>query len=94
MADPLLNPFFAGTNLNRLKGRQVEFFGEALGGPMRYEGGTMKAVHLGRGIEKEHFERVAEHLVASLTAAGVPEDTVGEIVSVVAPLADDISPAR
>jgi hemoglobin len=94
MADPQLSPFFAGADLGRLKGRQVEFFGQALGGPMRYEGGSMRNVHVGRGIEPRHFQRVAEHLVASLAAAGVPRETIDEIVSVVMPLADDIAPPR
>jgi hemoglobin len=32
LADDELAGFFSGTNLNRLKGKQVEFFGAALGG--------------------------------------------------------------
>ncbi|MFD0683200.1 group I truncated hemoglobin [Actinomadura fibrosa] len=90
LADETLSVFFAGTNLAKLKGRQVEFFGQALGGPMLYQGGGMKDVHLGLGIEQPHFDRVAEHLVASLAAAGVPEETIGQIAAVVLPLADDI----
>jgi hemoglobin len=90
LADDTLSAFFVGANLNKVKGRQVEFFGQALGGPMVYPGRTMKDVHLGLGIERAHFERVAEHLVASLAAAGVPEGTIAEIAGVVMPLADDI----
>ncbi|WP_141585805.1 group 1 truncated hemoglobin [Actinomadura sp. WMMA1423] len=94
LADDTLSGFFVGTKLNRLKGRQVEFFGEALGGPMAYQGGTMKDVHLGLGIERAHFDRVVEHLAASLAAAGVPERTIGEIAAVLMPLADDIVSGR
>ncbi|MDL4814296.1 group I truncated hemoglobin [Actinomadura opuntiae] len=90
IADDLLNPFFAGINLNKLKGRQVEFFGEVLGGPMVYQGRAMKDVHLGLGIERVHFDRVAEHLVSSLAAAGVPPETIAAITAVVLPLAGDI----
>jgi hemoglobin len=50
----------------------------------------MKDVHRGLGIERDHFDRVAGHLVASLAAAGVPEATIAEIAAVVMPLADDI----
>jgi len=50
----------------------------------------MKQVHQGRGIEPGHFDLVAGHLVDSLTAAGVPEPTVGQIIAVVAPLSADI----
>src|SRR3569833_109176 len=90
MADERLSGFFAGTSLPRLKGRQVEFFGAALGGPTAYTGAPMKEVHRGRGIGQEHFALVAAHLIDALRAAGVPEATVDQIIAAVAPLADDI----
>ncbi|SNS70637.1 group I truncated hemoglobin [Actinomadura mexicana] len=90
LADDALSAFFVGTRLNKLKGRQVEFFAQALGGPAVYQGGSMKDVHLGLGIERAHFDRVAEHLTASLAAAGVPAATIAEIAAVLRPLAADI----
>jgi hemoglobin len=90
LADPELAGFFAGTNLTRLKGRQVEFFAAALGGPVAYAGASMREAHRGRGIAQRHFDLVAGHLVASLAAAGVPDATVARIVGAVAPLAGDI----
>ncbi|WP_238581059.1 group I truncated hemoglobin [Streptomonospora alba] len=90
MDDPQLEGFFTGSNLAKLKGRQVEFFSAALGGPNVYDGGAMDEVHRGRGIEQHHFDLVADHLVASLKGAGVPADTVDEIIGVVAPLSHDI----
>jgi hemoglobin-like flavoprotein len=47
--------------------------------------------HRGRGIRQEHFDLVAGHLVAALGAAGVTDETIGQIVAAVAPLADDIT---
>jgi hemoglobin len=90
LADPQLAGFFAGVNLPKLKGRQVEFFAAALGGPDLYQGGTMKDVHVGRGISQADFDKVAQHLVGSLTAAGVPGGTVNQIVAAIAPLSSDI----
>lgn len=90
VGDPALAGFFMGTNMTRLKGRQVEFFAAALGGPDTYTGATMRQAHQGRGIAQEHFELVAGHLVASLGGAGLPEDVIGQIVGVVAPLSKDI----
>ena len=55
--DDHLSGFFAGTNMNRLKGKQVEFFAAALGGPAPYTGAPMKHVHEGRGITIHHFNR-------------------------------------
>ena len=90
VGDHALAGFFAGTNMTRLKGRQVEFFAAALGGPDIYAGATMRQAHHGRGIGQEHFDLVAGHLVAALGAAGVPEDVIAQIVGVVAPLSKDI----
>jgi hemoglobin len=89
--DDHLSGFFAGTNMNRLKGKQVEFFAAALGGPEPYTGAPMKQVHQGRGITIHHFNLVAGHLTDSLSAAGVPEATIAEILGVISPLADDIA---
>ncbi len=94
LADTELAGFFAGTNMSRLKGRQVEFFSAALGGPEPYTGASMRHVHQGRGITMHHFDLVAGHLAESLEAAGVPDDTIAQIISAIAPLADDIVSAR
>jgi hemoglobin len=72
--DPQLAGFFAGANMPKLKGKQVEFFAAALGGPDIYEGGTMRQVHAGRGISQADFDKVAYHLVGALAGAGVPGD--------------------
>ncbi|OBJ90609.1 group I truncated hemoglobin [Mycobacterium asiaticum] len=91
LADAELAAFFTGTNMSRLKGRQAEFFAAALGGPDAYSGAPMKQVHQGRGITMHHFGLVAGHLGDALTAAGVPPDTITEILGVIAPLASDIA---
>jgi hemoglobin len=90
LIDPQLAPFFAGANMNKLKGRQVEFFAAALGGPHLYDGPSMRDAHAGRGISKADFDKVAYHLTAALVAAGVPGALVTQIISAIAPLADDI----
>lgn len=90
LADTQLAGFFAGANMPKLKGRQVEFFAAALGGPDAYQGVGMREVHAGRGISQADFDRVASHLAAALAAAGVPAETIGAIASAIVPLADDI----
>ena len=91
LADDQLSGFFVGSNMNRLKGKQVEFFAAALGGPDPYTGASMKQVHQGRGIMMSHFALVAGHLTDSLSAAGVPPATVDDIIGAIAPLAADIA---
>jgi hemoglobin len=90
LADDQLCAFFTGTNMNRLKGKQVEFFVAALGGPEPYTGASMKQVHQGRGIAMHHFDLVVQHLVNALTTAGVPPRTMGQIISAIAPLGSEI----
>jgi hemoglobin len=90
LADDQLAGFFAGSNMSRLKGKQVEFFAGALGGPQLYSGLSMRDAHRGRGIGVEHFTLVAGYLSDALAAAGVPDDIVGQIIGAIAPLADDI----
>jgi hemoglobin len=90
LADPQLAGFFSGANMPRLKGRQVEFFAAALGGPDPYRGAGLRQVHAGRGISQADFDQVAVHLTAALAAAGVPAATIGQIASAITPLADDI----
>jgi hemoglobin len=90
LADPQLAGFFAGTDMPRLKGRQVEFFAAALGGPDYYRGASMRQAHAGRGIGQADFDRVAFHLTAALDAAGVPGEIIAQVAAAVMPLADDI----
>jgi hemoglobin len=94
LADQELAGFFTGSNMSRLKGKQVEFFAAALGGPALYSGLSMRDAHRGRGIGRAHFQRVAEHLSAALSAAGVPADLVERIIGTIAPLAEDIVAAN
>lgn len=94
LADNQLSGFFTGTNMSRLKGKQVEFFAAALGGPEPYTGAPMKQVHQGRGITMHHFGLVAGHLADALAAAGVPSETVSDILGAIAPLAPQIVSAE
>ena len=90
LADPQLAGFFTGSNMSRLKGKQVEFFAAALGGPDEYSGLSIRDAHLGRGIKQVHFDLVAKYLSEALAGAGVPDATVETIIGVVATLSDDI----
>jgi hemoglobin len=90
LADPQLAGFFAGANMAKLKGKQVEFFAAALGGPQVYQGADMRQAHVGRGISQADFDQVAVHLTGALAAAGVPSGIIGQIAAAITPLADEI----
>ncbi|WP_433192155.1 group I truncated hemoglobin [Nocardia sp. CA-107356] len=91
LADAELVKFFTGTNMSRLKGKQVEFFAAALGGPTPYISAPMKQIHQGRGITFHHFVRAAVHLEAALSGTGGPADIVEDSLDTIAPQAIDIA---
>jgi methyl-accepting chemotaxis protein len=90
LADPQLARFFSETNLDWLKDRQFQFLASALGGPVVYKGRNMRRAHKHLPIEQVHFDRVAGHLVATLTELKVPGDLITAVVAAVSPLAKDI----
>ncbi len=90
LVDPILVPFFIDVDMAMLKRQQVDFFSQALGGPAAYRGPDMKTAHAHMSIEQEHFDRVAQHLVATLQALAIPQEHIDTIVQTVGPLAVDI----
>ncbi|MFD3509593.1 group 1 truncated hemoglobin [Nocardia sp. NPDC058666] len=94
LADEVLRGFFTEVDNDHITKQQVAFFAEALGGPAAYTGKPMRAAHAGLRISQDDFDRVAGHLVAALTDAGVPEELVAEIIGAVAALAGDIVSMR
>ena len=88
--DESLASFFSGIDMATLQRHQAAFLIQALGGPNEYHGRDMKTAHAGLRIEKKDFYAVADHLVNALSAMGVDEDTVGEVVDRLEPLSRDI----
>lgn len=94
LPDPVLAPYFEGIEMNRLKDHLRMFIAAAIGGPERYEGRSMQAAHAGLDITTEAFTHVVDHLVATLTALGVPDDTIAAIGAKLAPLSRQIVSSR
>lgn len=90
LADPALAPAFAGVSIPRLKSHQRAFLTQALGGPAAYAGRDLRAAHARSAITGEHFDRVAHHLSATLTALGVDDGLVTQVIAGIAPLRDEI----
>ena len=90
LADPSLARYFEGIPLQRLKGHQAAFLTQALRGPERYAGRSMREAHAGRGITDTAFDRVAQHLMDTLAHLGVGESLIQQIIAKVAPLRPEI----
>jgi hemoglobin len=90
LGDPELAPYFVGVDLARLKRHQVLLVSQVLGGPVEYDGRSLKDAHAGRGITKDHFGLVVVHLVTALREAGVPEDVIGRVGEALGPTESDV----
>lgn len=90
-ADPQLAPFFAGREKERLARMQREFFAAALGGPIRYSGRPLNAVHAELGIRPRHLARFLEHLMATLADRALSESDRYDVYSRIHRYADDIT---
>jgi hemoglobin len=86
LADELLAPYFDGVDLQRQKRHMRAFLAGAIGGPEVYAGRDMRAAHAHLHITHAAFDRVVEHLVATLTALSVPAPFVEAIGAKIAPL--------
>jgi hemoglobin len=94
LADPQLSPYFEGVDMARLKRHQVLLVSQVLGGPANYDGRSLDEAHEGLGIDHDDFARVAGHLTAAMSEAGVPEDIVMRAIAVVAATEPDIVESR
>ena len=83
LIDPLLRPYFAGTDLAALRRHQALFLSQVAGGPTAYDGRTMVEAHAGRGIDDEAFGRVATHLAEALREHGVGVAEIDEVLDAV-----------
>ncbi|WP_235641399.1 group I truncated hemoglobin [[Limnothrix rosea] IAM M-220] len=59
----------------------------AFGGSDTFSGRSMRAAHkdliANQGLSDEHFDAIAENLVATLNDLSVPQDLIDEVVTIV-----------
>ena len=86
LADPVLAPYFTGTDMERLKRHMRAFMAVALGGADLYAGRDMRSAHAGLDVTHDAFDRVVAHLVDTLASLGVPVELIEAIGAKLAPL--------
>ena len=89
-ADKRINGFFAKANVARLKAQLVEQICEASGGPCKYAGRDMKAVHRGMGVTGPAFDALVGDLVATLDNFKVGEREKNDLLGALGPMKSDI----
>ncbi|MFC3958337.1 group I truncated hemoglobin [Halovivax cerinus] len=88
--DPVLEPYFEGTDRGALFAHQVQFVSAVAGGPASYEGDDMERAHERLGITEEAFDRVTTYLADALRQNDVDEAAVDSILDHVAAFEPEI----
>ncbi len=91
LKDPELAPFFKNTTMAHLRHMQTEYFRAALDGPLTYAGLSMVKAHQGRGIQPKHFNRFAQHVLASLRSLNVTPTDTDAVVARINLLANEVT---
>jgi hemoglobin len=86
LADPLLAPYFARTDMRRQKAHMRAFVATALGGPGIYAGRDMAAAHRGLHVTDAAFDAVVGHLVGAIEELSVAPEEIAAIGAALAPL--------
>lgn len=87
--DPKVNFFRGGkykptgAEVAKMKRELVEQFSEASGGPLKYKGPDMKAVHKGMGITDAQFDAAAANLRKALEKNNVAAEDVKQVLDAV-----------
>ena len=88
--DPALGSRFAGVDLDVLIAHQMNFLGQALGGPEVYEGRDLHAVHAPLVIDDAAFDTSRAHLTDALVDAGVESADRDRVLELIDALRDQI----
>jgi hemoglobin len=93
-ADRRIQRFFVDTDFRRFKAQLVVQVCELSGGPCRYRGRSMRAVHRGRRIRPAHFEAMLEDARDALKEAQVGERERHELLSILRSLKPQVVEPR
>jgi hemoglobin len=75
----VLEGYFEGIDLPRLKVHMVDLLTTVLGGPDQYTGRDLADAHQGLEITEEHYRKVGDHLISVLQNLGAPDDVVASV---------------
>lgn len=88
LQDDRIKHFFADVDMVKQRAHQKAFLTYAFGGTDQYDGRYMREAHKElvekHGLSSEHFDAVAEDLMATLQEMGVPEELMAEVAAVAA----------
>lgn len=90
LADERVKHFFDDVSMEKQRRKQKEFLSAALGGPLPWTGKDMRKAHADMNLKEEHFNAIAENLVATLKDLKISDEMIGKVIAVVATTKDDV----
>jgi len=93
LSDDSISGFFDSTDMNDQRAKQKAFLTMAFGGPNEYSGKDMRTAHaplVEKGLNDDHFNAVADHLLATLQELKVPESLTEQVMAIAASTHDDV----
>jgi hemoglobin len=93
LSDDRIAHFFDDVDMERQAAKQKAFLTYAFGGPNHYSGLDMRKAHahlVARGLNDDHFNAVAENLVATLQELGVSQPLIDNVVTICESVRDDV----
>lgn len=93
-ADKRIAPFFQGVDTQGLRQKLVDQLCEQAGGPCKYTGRDMAAMHDGMAIKQEHWDAFVDDLQRSLDKFKVAEPEAKDLLAIIAKMHDAIVTAK
>ncbi|MEH1099852.1 group I truncated hemoglobin [Micromonospora sp. CPCC 205561] len=90
LGDAELAGYFAAVDMAGQRRHLALMLTVVLGGPNEYTGRSLAEAHQPLRIPVEHYAMVGGHLVATLTALGVPADVLTHVRAVLAQVRDQV----
>ncbi|HEX6249533.1 MAG TPA: group 1 truncated hemoglobin [Nocardioidaceae bacterium] len=90
LGDERLASFFTDSNLPQLKRHQALLIAQVLGGPAEYDGRDLQEAHAGLQIGRGDYALVVAYLAQALREAGVDEEIINRVGSVLASTEKDV----
>lgn len=84
LLDHRVSHFFQDTNMDAQRQKQKAFLTMVFGGPHEYQGKDLRQAHahlVERGLDRSHFDAVAEHLQFTLQWLEVPAALVEQVMA-------------
>ena len=93
LGDARISHFFDGVDMDLQIAKQRAFLTMAFGGPNKYTGKDLRTGHahlVKRGLNGDHFNAVAENLVATLEELKVPQPLIDQVVGIAVGVRADV----